>query len=51
MSKSKILLMILVFFVITFGSFIWMIATWDKSKEEAIGFALPTSFILEGAAT
>ncbi|MCO4842130.1 MAG: hypothetical protein KC439_04390 [Yoonia sp.] len=36
MSKTRILLMILVFFVLTFGSFIWMIATWDADKEESM---------------
>ena len=49
MSKTHILLMILAFFVLTFGSFIWMIATWDSSKETSISFAQPTETVLEGA--
>lgn len=38
MSKTHILLMILAFVVITFGSFIWMIATWDSTKEESMSY-------------
>ena len=37
-SKTQILLLILGFVVITFGSFIWMIATWDSSKEESMSY-------------
>ncbi len=38
MSKTKILLLILAFVVITFGSFIWMIATWDADKEKSMSY-------------
>ncbi|MDG1376940.1 MAG: hypothetical protein P8P56_07980 [Yoonia sp.] len=38
MSKTKILLLILAFVAITFGSFIWMIATWDADKEKSISY-------------
>lgn len=50
MSKTHILLMILAFVTLTFGSFIWFIITWDAGKEKSIGFALPTETVLEGAA-
>jgi hypothetical protein len=47
MSKTHILLMILAFVVITFGSFIWMIATWDASMEESMSFNwTPTGAII-----
>jgi len=38
MSKTQILLLILAFVLITFGSFIWMIVTWDSSMEESMSF-------------
>tara|TARA_R110002051_G_scaffold1008_5_gene4947 strand:+ start:2695 stop:2850 length:156 start_codon:yes stop_codon:yes gene_type:complete len=50
MSKTHILLMILAFVVLTFGSFIWMIITWDADKETSIGFAAPPKTTLERAA-
>ena len=49
MSKTHILLMILAFVVLTFGSFIWMIATWDVDKEKSITFAAPHETTLERA--
>ena len=49
MTKTHILLMILAFVVLTFGSFIWMIATWDADKEPSIGFAAPHETTLERA--
>lgn len=49
MSKTRILLMILGFVVLTFGSFIWMIATWDADKEESMSFNSSTEIQLEGA--
>ncbi len=41
MSKTKILLLILAFVILTFGSFIWMIITWDRDTEESITGTLP----------
>lgn len=38
MSKTQILLLILAFVALTFGSFIWMIVTWDSAKEESVSY-------------
>ncbi|WP_458791407.1 hypothetical protein [Yoonia sp. MH D7] len=47
MSKTQILLMILVFVVLTFGSFIWMIVTWDKGTETSITLGFPSEISRE----
>lgn len=44
MSKTRILLLIAAFLVITFGSFVYYVATWDQRKAQlpATTNALPT---------
>ena len=37
MSKRQIMALIAAFVVITLGSFIWFIATWDPAARAAIG--------------
>jgi hypothetical protein len=41
MSIVKTLLLIAAFVTLTFGSFIWFIATWDADKEQPIGQLTP----------
>ena len=40
MSNRSILLMILAFVVLTFGSFIYFVATWDSDAEPQLSFIL-----------
>ena len=35
------LLAIALFFLMTAGTFIWFVATWDPSKEEPVVFSVP----------
>ncbi|MEI4235226.1 hypothetical protein [Roseovarius sp. D22-M7] len=39
--KALTLLAILAFVALAIGSFIWFIATWDKSREEPVGHRSP----------
>jgi hypothetical protein len=41
MSNRRVLLIIAAFVTVTFGSFIWFIATWDADKEQPIGQLTP----------
>jgi hypothetical protein len=43
MSVKRILMLIAAFITLTFGSFIWFIATWDADKEQQIGQIAPTN--------
>ncbi len=42
MSNRSILLAILAFVALTFGSFIYFVATWDADKEPQLSFDLNT---------
>ena len=41
--NQRILMGILAFVVLTLGSFIWFIATWDPSKEEPVSRLVPAN--------
>jgi len=41
MSNLQILLLILAFVVLSFGSFIWFVATWDADREESLSRLQP----------
>ena len=41
MSNIQILLAILTFVVLTFGTFVWFVATWDPAKVESLSFFGP----------
>ena len=38
MTNLQILFAILAFVVLTFGTFIWFVATWDAEKEPSLSF-------------
>ncbi|EBA13166.1 hypothetical protein [Roseobacter sp. CCS2] len=46
MTNRQVLMLIAAFVILTLGSFIWFIATWDADKEQLIGYA---PALIEGA--
>ena len=47
MSTSRILMLIGAFLLLTVGSFVYFVATWDAEKEQPVSFLAPT-FTLSG---
>lgn len=45
MSTLQILMLIAVFLIITFGSFIYFVATWDAENEQPVSSTAPTSYL------
>lgn len=43
MTNRQVLLLIAAFVLLTFGSFVWFIATWDAAAEQPIGRRAPTT--------
>jgi len=41
MTNAQVLALIAAFLVITVGSFVYYIATWDAAKEESLSIILP----------
>jgi hypothetical protein len=46
MTNRQVLMMILAFVVLTLGSFIWYIATWDAEKRSDMLHAAPLTLAL-----
>ncbi|SEW30695.1 hypothetical protein SAMN04488515_2173 [Cognatiyoonia koreensis] len=41
MSNTQILLLIACFLLLTLGSFVYFVATWDAEKEQPVSIILP----------
>lgn len=41
MTNQQVLLLIAAFLILTIGSFVWYIATWDAKSEPQLGFIWP----------
>ena len=41
MTPIRTLLLIMAFLVLTVGSFVWYVATWDAAAEEPLTFTFP----------